>query len=60
MDLEDPQASLRHMQSDAPLDRLSFKFYYQKENQDIAPILLAPGDSADIKLYFVRKTVSTS
>jgi hypothetical protein len=55
-----PQGQFRwiDMQSDAPLDRLSFRFYYQKENQDIAPIMLSPGDSADIKVYFVRKSVS--
>jgi hypothetical protein len=43
------------MQSDGPLDRFSFSFYYQKENQEVLPVMINPGDSADIKVYFVRR-----
>jgi hypothetical protein len=52
-----PQSQFRwiDMQSDGPLDRFSFSFYYQEENQEVLPVMINPGDSADIKVYFVRR-----
>jgi hypothetical protein len=38
--------------SDGPLDRLSFDFRYQLIDQSIHQIMLNPGDSVSIKLYF--------
>jgi hypothetical protein len=38
--------------SDGPLDRLSFNFKYQLIDQTIQDIMLNPGDSVSIKLYF--------
>jgi hypothetical protein len=43
------------LMSDAQLDRLSFSFYYQKNDQSIHKIYINPGDSASIKVYFVSK-----
>jgi hypothetical protein len=37
---------------DGPLDRLSFDFRYQLIDQSIHQIMLNPGDSVSIKLYF--------
>jgi hypothetical protein len=52
-----PQSQFRwtDMISDNQLDRLSFGFLVQKENQSIEKIKLNPGDSCSIKVYFVSK-----
>jgi hypothetical protein len=38
--------------SDKPLDRLSFDFRWQKTDQSLEQLLLEPGESVSIKLYF--------
>jgi hypothetical protein len=52
-----PQSQFRWIDliSDGPLDRLSFAFWYQKNDQSINKIMIKPGDSCNIKLYFVNK-----
>jgi hypothetical protein len=52
-----PQSEFRwtDMLSDNQLDRLSFSFLYQKNDQSINKIYLNPGDSCSIKIYFVNK-----
>jgi hypothetical protein len=52
-----PQSQFRwtDMISDSQLDRLSFGFFVQKEDQSIQKIKLNPGDSCSIKIYFVSK-----
>jgi hypothetical protein len=52
-----PQSQFRwtDMVSDNQLDRLSFGFFVQKEDQSIQKIKLNPGDSCSIKIYFVSK-----
>lgn len=37
---------------DGPIDRLSFAFWWQSMDQQLHRILLAPGESVSIKLYF--------
>ncbi|MCS7318092.1 MAG: hypothetical protein NZZ41_07315 [Candidatus Dojkabacteria bacterium] len=52
-----PQSQFRwtDLISDGQLDRLSFSFLYQKNDQSIHKIYINPGDSASIKIYFVNK-----
>jgi hypothetical protein len=52
-----PQSQFRwtDLMSDNQLDRLSFTFLYQKNDQSIHKIYINPGDSASIKVYFVNK-----
>jgi hypothetical protein len=38
--------------SDKPLDRLSFDFRWQKTDQSLLQLLLRPGESISIKIYF--------
>jgi hypothetical protein len=38
--------------SDGPLDRLSFDFRYQLIDQSVHQIMLNPGDSVSLKIYF--------
>jgi hypothetical protein len=38
--------------SDKPLDRLSFDFKWQKTDQSLEQLILEPGESISIKLYF--------
>jgi len=37
-----------------PIDRLSFTFYYQTIDQNIAPLMLSPGEYASIKILLKR------
>jgi hypothetical protein len=37
---------------DGPLDRLSFDFRYQLIDQSVNQIMLSPGDSVSLKIYF--------
>ncbi|MCL6579598.1 MAG: hypothetical protein K6T73_09480 [Candidatus Bathyarchaeota archaeon] len=52
-----PQSQFRWIDliSDNQLDRLSFTFWYQRNDQSIHKIHLNPGDSCSIKIYFVSK-----
>jgi hypothetical protein len=52
-----PQSEFRWIDliSDSQLDRLSFTFWYQRNDQSIHKMKLNPGDSCSIKLYFVNK-----
>jgi hypothetical protein len=38
--------------SDKPLDRISFDFKWQKTDQSLEQLLLEPGESVSIKIYF--------
>jgi hypothetical protein len=55
-----PQSQFRWIDliSDGQLDRLSFTFWYQRNDQTIHKIMIKPGDSCNIKLYFVNKKAS--
>jgi hypothetical protein len=52
-----PQSQFRwtDLISDRQLDRMSFTFWYQRNDQSIHKIKLNPGDSCSIKIYFVSK-----
>jgi hypothetical protein len=52
-----PQSQFRwtDLMSDNQLDRLFFSFLYQNTDQSIQKIMINPGDSASIKVYFVNK-----
>jgi hypothetical protein len=40
------------MMTDLPLDRLSFNFYWQATDQTIHQLMLSPGESVILRLYF--------
>jgi len=49
-----PQGEYRWIDliSDGPLDRLSFNFQYQTIDQQIHQLMIQPGNSVNIKIYF--------
>jgi hypothetical protein len=52
-----PQSQFRwtDLMSDNQLDRSSFSFLYQKNDQSIHKLYINPGDLARIKVYFANK-----
>jgi hypothetical protein len=52
-----PQSQFRwtDLMSDNQLDRHSFSFVYQKNDQSIHKLYINPGDLASIKVYFANK-----
>lgn len=51
------QYRLIDLNTNTPISRVQFQFYWQNKHQQLIPILISPNQSIEIKLAFVKKSL---